>query len=133
VGLDIGQGLFGETNYTQEAKGGFPDSKVAAFFMLLGGAGIAEETPFRLVLLTLVWLLTGRRWLAIVVSALLFGGYHLTPLNGMYLTFLQFPVSQFLASSLIGAVWGLVYVRRGYGTVVLAHTLSNWLPFLIFG
>ena len=101
--------------------------------MLLGGAGIAEETPFRLVLLTLIWLLTGRRNLAILVSALLFGGYHLTPLNGMYQTFLQFPLSQFLASTLIGVVWGLLYVKRGYGTAVLAHTLSNWLPFLIFG
>jgi membrane protease YdiL (CAAX protease family) len=40
--------------------------------------------------------------------------------------------SQFLASTAIGVVWGYVYVKRGYETVVLAHTLSDWLPFLWF-
>jgi membrane protease YdiL (CAAX protease family) len=50
----------------------------------------------------------------------------------MYRTFLQFPASQFLASVLIGIVWGYVYVKRGYETAVLAHTFSDWLPFLIF-
>ena len=101
--------------------------------MLLGGAGIAEETLFRLVCLSFFWLLTGRRKLSILISALLFGAYHLSPLNGMYRVFLQFPISQFLASTLIGIVWGILYVKRGYGAAVLAHTLSNWLPFMIFG
>jgi membrane protease YdiL (CAAX protease family) len=93
---------------------------------------MAEETPYRLLFLSLIWMLTKRRGLAIFGSALLFGAYHLTPLDGMYQTFLQFPVSQFLASTLIGIVWGYLFVRRGYETTVLAHTLSDWLPMLIF-
>jgi hypothetical protein len=55
-----------------------------------------KETTYRLVVLSFVWAMTGRRWLAIVVAAILFGAYHLTPLSGNYLTFLKFPVSQFL-------------------------------------
>jgi len=70
--------------------------------------------------------------LAIAASAVLFGAYHLTPLDGMYRTFWQFPVSQFVASTLMGIVWGIVYVKRGYETAVLAHTLSNWIPFMLF-
>ena len=52
--------------------------------------------------------------------------------DGLYRIFWQFPVSQFLASAFIGVLWGYVYVRRGYETVVLAHTLSDWIPFLLF-
>mgnify|MGYP001573717490 CR=1 FL=1 len=29
-------------------------------------------------------------------------------------------------------VWAYVYVKRGYETAVLAHTLSNWLPVAVF-
>jgi hypothetical protein len=50
----------------------------------------------------------------------------------MYRIFWQFPVSQFLASTLIGAVWGYAFVRRGYETAVLGHTLSDWIPFMLF-
>lgn len=131
-GLDIGQHIFGETNYTSQATGEFPASKWAAFFMLLAGAGIAEETPYRLLLMTFFWRLTGKRNLSILISALLFGAYHLSPLNSMYHFFLQFPFSQFLASTLIGLVWGYLYVKRGYETAVLGHALSDWLPFLFF-
>jgi membrane protease YdiL (CAAX protease family) len=132
IGLDIGQQIFGETNLTSQATGEFPANKWAAFFMLLAGAGIAEETPYRLLFLSFFWRLTGRRNLSILISALLFGAYHLSPLNSMYHFFLQFPISQFLASTLIGLVWGYLYVKRGYETVVLGHALSDWLPFLIF-
>jgi membrane protease YdiL (CAAX protease family) len=50
----------------------------------------------------------------------------------MYQVFLQYPISQFLASTLIGMIWGVLYVRRGYETAVLSHTLSDWLPLVIF-
>ena len=50
----------------------------------------------------------------------------------MYLTFWKYPLSQFLASSLIGLVWGYAYARRGYETAVLSHTLSDWVPILLF-
>jgi membrane protease YdiL (CAAX protease family) len=132
IGLDIGQQVFSETDYTHQAQGSLPPDIGTAFAMLLAGAGIAEETPFRLVCLTLTWRLTRRRKLSITLSALLFGLYHLTPLNGMYQVFLQYPISQFLASTLIGMIWGVLYVRRGYETAVLSHTLSDWLPLVIF-
>ncbi len=132
IGLGIAQSIFHERNLTQGAMESFSVGKLQAFFMFLSGAGIAEETPYRLVLLSLFWVLTKRRGLAIFISALLFGLYHLTPLDGMYRTFLQFPISQVLASTLIGIVWGWLFVRRGYETSVLAHTLSDWLPVLLF-
>ena len=52
--------------------------------------------------------------------------------HGMYRTFWQFPISQFVATVLIGLIWGYVYVKRGFETVVLAHTLSDWISFMIF-
>jgi membrane protease YdiL (CAAX protease family) len=132
VGLSIGRQLFAEANRTAEATSAFPSNKWLTFFLLLSGAGIAEETTYRLVFLSLCWRLTRRRWPAIALSALLFGAYHLTPLNGMYRIFWQFPISQFLASTLIGAVWGYAFVKRGYETAVLGHTLSDWIPFMLF-
>jgi membrane protease YdiL (CAAX protease family) len=132
IGLDIGQQVFGETDYTDAAQNTLPSNKWIVFFTLLAGSGIAEETPYRLVLLSLISKLTRRRWLAITLSALVFGVYHLTPLSGMYRIFWQFPISQFLGSTLIGLVWGYLYIKRGYETTVLGHTLSNWLPLLFF-
>ncbi len=132
LGLGIAQSIFHETNLTSEAMKSLPFGKLEAFFMFLSGAGIAEETPYRLVFLSLFWRWTKRPGLAIFLSALLFGAYHLTPLNGMYRTFLQFPVSQFIASVMTGIVWGYLFVKRGYETTVLAHTLSDWIPMLLF-
>jgi len=31
----------------------------------------------------------------------------------------------------MGIVMGYVYLRRGYETVVLGHTLGDWVPFLL--
>lgn len=132
VGIDIGRQIFGETDYTAVARGSFPENPWVAFLMLLGGAGLAEEIPFRLVCLSFFWHLTRRRKLSILLAAIAFGAYHLTPLNGMYQIFLQYPISQFLGSLLIGLIWGTLYVRRGFETTALGHTLSNWLPFMLF-
>lgn len=133
VGLNVGRQIFGETyNAQQAASTIFPGNKWLVFFSLLGGAGIAEETTYRLVVLPLIWKLTQRSWLAIIISALIFGAYHLTPLNSFYLTFRQFPISQFTASALISLVWGYLFVKRGYETVVLGHALSDWLPLMLF-
>jgi membrane protease YdiL (CAAX protease family) len=133
VGLSIGRQIFGETTNTQQAVSTLVHTnKWLVFFSLLGGAGIAEETTFRLVVHSLVWKLTGHKWLAIVGSALVFGAYHLSPLNSLYKIFWQFPISQFLASALIGLVWGYLFTKRGYGTAVLGHALSDWLPMMVF-
>ena len=133
IGIGIGRQIFGETNRSAEALRMLPSNRWLTFFLFLSGAGIAEETAYRLVLLSLFWRLTRRRWLSIVLAAVIFGAYHLTPLNEMYRVFWQFPVSQFLASTLIGVVWGYVFIRRGYETAVLGHTLGDWIPFILFG
>ncbi len=133
LGLSIGAQVFGETIRTDEAMETIEATAGSIFFLLLSGAGIAEETTYRLVFLSLFWRLARRRWLAILLSSAMFGAYHLTPLDGLYRTFLQFPASQFLASSLVGGVLGYVYVRRGYETAVLGHTFGDWIPFLLFG
>ena len=132
VGIDVIRQIVGETYSAEEALGEFRFTKVQAFFYFLAGAGILEETMFRLVALSLIWRWTRRRRLAILLSAILFAIYHLTPLDGMYRTFWEFPISQLVSSTLIGLVWGYAYVKRGYETAVLAHTLSDWLPVLLF-
>jgi membrane protease YdiL (CAAX protease family) len=131
-GMGIVQSILHKTNRTGEAAQSFSIDKVQAFFQFLWGAGIAEETTYRLVALSFVWAMTGRRWVAIIVAAILFGAYHLTPLSGNYLTFLKFPISQFVGSTLIGIVWGYVFTKRDYETTVLAHTMSNWIAVLLF-
>jgi len=135
IGLDIGRQIFGEADYTQQAASTITTlapNKWMIFFLLLAGAGIAEETTYRLVCLSFIWKVTKRKRLAILISAVLFGVYHLTPLSGMYRTNWQFPISQFIASTLIGLVWGYLFVKRGFETAVLGHTLSDWLPMMLF-
>jgi membrane protease YdiL (CAAX protease family) len=132
VGIGIIRQIVGETYSAEEALGEFPFTTVQAFFYFLGGAGILEETTYRLVALSLIWRWTRRRRLAIFLSALLFAIYHLTPLSGMYRAFWQFPISQLVSSTLIGLVWGYACVKRGYETTVLAHTFSDWIPMLLF-
>jgi membrane protease YdiL (CAAX protease family) len=132
VGIDIIRQVVGETYSAEDALGEFPFTTVQAFFYFLVGAGIIEEATYRLVALSLIWRWTRRRWLAIVLSAVLFAIYHLTPLSGMYRASWEFPISQLVSSTLIGLVWGYAYVKRGYETAVLAHTLSDWLPVLLF-
>lgn len=128
--MSIGAAL-GETNRTAQVAGTFPTDPVQSFFLLLGGAGVAEETLFRLVGVSLVWRLTGHAWLGIVAGAVIFGAYHLSPLDGLYQMFWRFPISQFLASTLVGLVWGVVYMKRGFETAVLGHTLGDWLLVLL--
>ncbi len=124
--------LMGEVKVPSPGTGMVVPGLWELFFAFLAGAGIAEESVYRLVAVPLVWLATRRRWPAILVSGLLFGAYHLTPLSGMYLTFWQYPLTQFFSSAFIGMVWAWFFTRRGYETVVLAHTLSNWLPMAVF-
>jgi membrane protease YdiL (CAAX protease family) len=132
VGMSVGREVFNETSLNEQVASEFPASKVQAFFLLLAGAGIAEETTYRLLAVSAVWLLFRRRWLAILLGALLFAAYHLTPLDGYYLYFWQYPVSQFLSSALIGLIWGWLYTRRGYETAVLGHTMSDTIGVVFF-
>jgi membrane protease YdiL (CAAX protease family) len=132
VSMSMGREVFHETSLNEQVASEFPANKLQAFFLLLSGAGIAEETTYRLLAVSAVWLLFKRRWLAILVGALLFAAYHLTPLDGYYLYFWQYPVSQFLGSALIGLIWGWLYTRRGYETAVLGHTMSDTIGVVFF-
>lgn len=127
IGTSLGAGLAHETVHSSTVTSQFPSSPLAAFLLLLAGAGIAEEIVYRLIILSLVWRLTHRAWIAIFVAALLHGLYHLTPLDSFYLQFLQYPVAQVLGSVFISAVWGVLYVKRGLESAVLGHTLADWV------
>lgn len=132
VGSFVAQAV-GEPARMQSGASFFHGNKFQIFFLLLAGAGLAEEIIFRLLILTALWRLTGQKWLAIIVAALAFGAYHLTPLDSFYLTFWRYPLHQFLASAFIGLLWGYLYTRRGFETAVLGHTLSDWLPLFLPG
>jgi membrane protease YdiL (CAAX protease family) len=132
IGTTIASSLFHESIPHTNGLSFFPMGKWRAFFQLLAGAGIIEETLFRLLILSFVWWATGRKWLAILLSAVVFGAYHLSPLDSFYLTFWQHPMTEFLSKAFVGILWGWVYTWRGYETVTVSHTLSDWLPFMLF-
>jgi general stress protein CsbA len=98
---------------------------------VLAGAGIAEETTYRLVCMSLFWRLTRRPWVAIVLSALLFGAYYLSPLDALYHQYWERPLTVFTMSTIMGVVMGYVYLKRGYESAVLGHTLGDWIPMLL--
>lgn len=130
VAMGFTQSIFPEVSRTQEIMQEFPASKFQMFFLFLAGGGIAEEMVHRLVLLSLVWVLTKRPGLAILVSAIVHSAYHFTLLNPLHPIFLQFPVSQFVSGVVMGILWGYVFIKRGFEAVALSHTLSDWLPML---
>ncbi|HET9915128.1 MAG TPA: CPBP family intramembrane glutamic endopeptidase, partial [Anaerolineales bacterium] len=123
--------MLGETIDSQGFAQFFPKSVWQGFFLLLAGAGIAEETLYRLVLVSLFWRLTRRPWLAIILAAVLFGAYHLSPLDGLYHYYWQRPITIFTVSTIMGIVMGYVYLKHGYETAVLGHTLGDWIPMLL--
>lgn len=131
AGLAVGA-LLGEHPATQQLAGSFHVNAWQAFFVLLGGAGVAEEVLFRLVVVTAAWRLTGKAWLAVAVGAVAFAAYHFTPADGFYRTFWQFPIGALASNLLVGMVWGAVYVKRGLETAITGHTLLDWLTFLAF-
>ena len=106
-------------------------SPLVLLIQMLIGAGIFEELLFRAGIMTLIWGLT-RRWkLGLLLSALLFGFYHITPLSGME-TYIAVPVSTVLSSFTVGIFTGIVYRYRGFTAAVLMHSLGNWIMILLF-
>ena len=132
VAMGMAQNIFHEVDHTQEIMQEFPSSKFQMFFLILAGGGIAEELVHRLVLLSFVWVVTKQPGLAFLVSAIVHSAYHFTLLNPLHPMFLQFPISQFVSGVVMGILWGYVFIKRGFETVALAHTLSDWLPMLFF-
>lgn len=124
---------FGEVVNTSNAiKMLHQENKWLLFFTLLSGAGIAEETVYRLIFLSAFWKLTNKKWLSIVLSSLLFGAYHLTPIDSMYKVYWNYPIHQFVSVVVSGIIFGYFYTKRGYETAVIGHTFTDWLPILIF-
>lgn len=123
--------MFGESTGNPQGVASFFPNAWQGFFLLLAGAGIGEESTYRLVCVSLFWRLTRRRWVAIIISALLFGAYHLSPLDAMYRLFWERPISIFITATVMGIVMGYVYLKRGFETAVLGHTLGDWIPFLL--
>ena len=124
--------LFGEQTGNPEGVASFfPSSPWRSFFLTLGGAGLYEETLFRLLCVSFVWRITHRPWTAILISALLFGAYHLSPLDSAYLQYWERPLTVFSLSTTMGLLMGWAYQKYGYETVVLGHTLGNWISLLL--
>jgi membrane protease YdiL (CAAX protease family) len=124
--------MFGETTSRPRGIASlFPPNAWQSLFLLLAAAGIFEETLFRLVSVSFFWRLTHRPWVAIIVSALLFGAYHLSPLDSAYLQYWERPFTVFSLSAVMGVIMGYMYQKYGYETVVLGHTLGNWVSLLL--
>ena len=128
----LGQ-LFGDVpTDPAEAAGSFNlENPFVLLINLLIGAGIFEELLFRVGILTLVWALTRRFGIGLLVSSLLFGLYHISPLSGISIYNLPAPVSEVLISGLMGAFTGLIYRYRGFSAAVLMHSLGDWISILL--
>ena len=128
----VGQRVFGEVPLDVEgaASSFSAESPVRLLVSLLIGAGFFEELLFRLGVLTLVWALTGRFGLGLIVSALLFGLYHITSLSGMD-AYTTTPITAILASAAMGVYMGLIYRYRGFAAAVLVHGLGDWIVIMM--
>jgi membrane protease YdiL (CAAX protease family) len=98
-------------------------------FVMSLGAGVYEETVFRLGIMTGVVVLLERvaglrRWLAValalVVSAVLFSAMHHIPPYGDPLS-----LGVFLFRVLAGIFFGLVFWHRGFAVAVYTHALYD--------
>lgn len=124
-------GMLGETPPgAQEAISHFDEYRPLGLLMgQLFSAGI-EELFFRVGIMTLVWVLTGRWGGGLLISALCFAVYHIT-LSGMSDYFVQAPVIALVSHFGAGLANGVIYRYRGFTTVVLVHALGNWLVLML--
>lgn len=108
-----------------------PESQAKLFEQLLGEpwgylaigvlAPLAEELVFRgAVLRRLLGMMPGRQWLAIVISALVFGAVHGN-------------LPQFVHATVIGLILGWMYARtRSILPGVMFHWVNNTVAYLMF-
>lgn len=125
--------MAGETPPAQtEAAAQFDASHPLILLLnFLIGAGLFEELLFRVGIMTPIWAWTGRWGWGLLVSALAFGLYHISPLSGMAAHNLQAPVTAVAQSFGAGLAMGLIYRYRGFTTAVMVHALGNWLVVMI--
>lgn len=126
-------GLFGEAAQTasQSMTISGADHPLILLAQFLIGGGLLEELLFRVGIMTLVWKLTRRPVWGIVVSAIAFGFYHISPLSSMAAVNLATPIASVLTSFAMGLYMGLVYSKRGFLTAVAVHGLGDWLIVMI--
>ena len=126
-------GLFGEAARTtsQSMAINTADHPLILLAQFLIGGGLLEELLFRVGIMTLVWKLTQRPAWGIVLSAIAFGFYHISPLSSMATVNLATPIVSVLTSFAMGLYMGLVYFRRGFLTAVAVHGLGDWLIVMI--
>lgn len=101
------------------------------FVNLLIGAGLFEELLFRVGIMTPLWAVTRHWWIGCVISALAFGLYHLSPLNGLSASNWAAPVTAVLTSFGMGLATGVIYRYRGFTLAVLTHAVGDWLMVLL--
>jgi membrane protease YdiL (CAAX protease family) len=115
--------------------GGIADQGLATRFVMSLGAGVWEETIFRLGIMTGVAVLLEKvlglgRWVAIIlallVSSVLFSAMHHIPPYGDPLH-----LGVFLFRVLAGCFFGLVYWFRGFAIVVYTHALYDLYVLLV--
>ena len=85
-------------------------------------AAMAEEVVFRGAVLRRLLDMTGERchWVAIITSALIFGGVHLN-------------APQFIHGALIGLILGWMYYRtRSIVPCIVFHCVNNTVPYVMF-
>ncbi|MBU7010111.1 MAG: CPBP family intramembrane metalloprotease [Theionarchaea archaeon] len=97
----------------------------AVFLLLFAGAGIAEEVLFRLFAVNVIWYYTKNAKIAIVVSSIIFGLYHLTPLNSLHEIFWEYPFFQVTTCTIAGILLAYTYKKLGFESVVIIHTFLN--------
>lgn len=123
--------LFHESDKSAQAINSLPtQNKFMMFPLLLAEAGIAEEAMFRLFTQSCFWRFFKNSWVAIVLSSLCFSLYHLLPINIMYKVYWGYPFAQFTTVFIKGLILGYFFKKRGFETVVLGHTLADYIGVL---
>ena len=117
------------------AGGMITEQGLGTRFVMSLGAGVWEETVFRLGIMTGVAVLLERvlglgRWVAVavalIVSAVLFSAMHHIPPYGDALH-----IGVFVFRVLAGCFFGLVYWFRGFAIVVYTHALYDVYVLLV--
>jgi len=109
------------------------DQPLVLLVQLLVGAGLFEELLFRMGIMTIVWRITRRWGWGLLVSALLFGIYHITPLSGISTFSASSPLTTVLTSFTMGIIMGLIFRYRGLLAAVLVHGLGDWVVIMLLG
>lgn len=109
------------------------DQPLVLLVQLLVGAGLFEELLFRMGIMTIVWKLTHHWGWGVLVSAVLFGLYHISPLSGISTFSASSPLTTVLTSFTMGIIMGLIFRYRGLLAAVLVHGLGDWVVIMLIG